>query len=261
LKDAHVAGRSARFTRDDALRTARAVVHGDDSSLLGVPTFTNLTMSHVNAAIEMVYGWDGEGTRARIDPTNTLDGFDIARDRIVEVARAGGTLAFATSRPASLSGVYRALVATAVRAGGAVLDAPQSSLVDGDGRRLWWSDGVAAVTDGRNLLAYDGIAAADELLFVLPRPDLVVADGWFAGAALATGLEVVASVDLDAVALAVAAWRGMAIRVVPLDQGQPPQAYLPLLEALDEVENLDERHDRRTGLAGRSSVVRPRSGS
>jgi hypothetical protein len=236
-------------------------VHGDDTSLLGVPAFTNLTMSHVHAAIEMAYGWDGDGARARIDPTNTLDSFAIARDRIVEVARDGGTLAFATSRPASLLGVYRALAATAARAGGAVLDAAQTSLVDGDGRRLWWLEGVAAVTDGRNLLAYDGIAAADELFFVLPRPDVVVADGWFAGAALSAGLEVVASVDLDAVALAVAAWRGMAIRVVPLDQSRPPQAYLPLLEALDEVENLDEQDEPRTGLAGRSSVVRPRSGS
>ena len=52
---------------------------------------------------------------------------------------------------------------------------------------------------------------------------------------MTTGLEVVAPADLDAVALAVAAWRGMAIRVAPLDQHRTPSAYEPLLELLDET--------------------------
>jgi hypothetical protein len=100
LKDAHVAGRSARFARDDVLRVARALVHRDDTSALGVPAFANLTMEHASAAIEMVYGWGGEGTRARIDPTKTLVAFESACRRILEVARRGGRVAFATARPA-----------------------------------------------------------------------------------------------------------------------------------------------------------------
>ena len=53
---------------------------------------------------------------------------------------------------------------------------------------------------------------------MLPQPDLVVADHWFAGIAAAVGLEVVAFADLDAMALAIASWRGLAVRVVPLDE-------------------------------------------
>jgi hypothetical protein len=45
---------------------------------------------------------------------------------------------------------------------------------------------------------------------------------------------VVAFADLDAVALAVAAWRGLAVRIVPLSQHRPPQAYSPLVDLVDE---------------------------
>jgi Phosphatase len=261
LKDAHVAGRSARFTRDDVARVVHGVVSGDTARSLGVPMFATPTIEHASAAIEAVYGWDGEGTRARIDPAKTLGAFECANDRIVEVAQRGGKLAFATARPASMLGVYRALAAGAAHSGGIVLEAAQSSFVDGGDVRLWWQGGVAVVTDGESLLAYDAAAAAEEFLFVLSRPDLVVADGWFAGVALAAGLEVVATADLDAVALALAAWYGMAIRVIPLDQSRPPGAYFPLLEALDEAVATPDQHDPLLGLAGRSGADGPRSGS
>ena len=125
--------------------------------------------------------------------------------------------------------------AAASAAGGDVLSATQSAPIDERGHRIWWIDGVATVTDGESLLADDSSAAAEEWLFVLPRPDLVVADHCFAGTAAAVGLEVVAFADLDAMALAVASWRGMAVRVVPLDEHGAPQAYAPLLELLDEA--------------------------
>jgi Phosphatase len=261
LKDAHVAGRSARFTRDDMERVSRSLVRGDTTYSLGVPRFTNLTIGQARAAIELVYGWDGESTRPRIDPQYTLVAFERATERILEVAGGGGRLAFATARPASLLGVYRALATAAADAGGVVLGAAQSSLIEERRWRLWWLDGVAAVTDGENLLAHSSAAAADELLFVLPRPDLVVADGWFAGAALGAGLEVVAAADFDAVALAVAAWRGMAIRVVPLDECRAPHAYLPLLETLGDAVIACSLDDPFVVLAGRSHPDGPRSGS
>ena len=63
--------------------------------------------------------------------------------------------------------------------------------------------------------------------------DLVVADHSYAGVASASGLEVAAFADLDAVALAVAAWQGRAVRVVPLDDRRPPPAYAVLLDLLE----------------------------
>jgi hypothetical protein len=98
-----------------------------------------------------------------------------------------------------------------------------------------WVDHVAVVTDGAALLAEGSVEATEELLFTLPRPDLVVADHVHAGVAVACGLEVVAFADLDAIALAVAAWQGRALRVVPLDDRRPPPAYAALLDQLEAL--------------------------
>ena len=251
LKAAHVAGRSARFSRDDVVAIMRALVRGDSGATLGLPPFPDLTMEHAAAAAELIFGWNGDGPRARIDPARTVDGFTAACARVLEVARAGGRIAFATGRPASLLGLHRALAGAASAAGGEVLSATQSAPVDARGLRIWWVDGVATVSDGESLLADDSTAAADELLFLLPRPDLLVGDLAFAGTAAGTGLEVVAFTDLDAIALAVAAWRGMAVRVVPLDERRTPHAYDPLLELLKEATQAPEPHP---GLA---DTVRP----
>jgi hypothetical protein len=91
------------------------------------------------------------------------------------------------------------------------------------------------LTDQESLLGDDSVEAAEELLFTLPRPDLVVADRAFAGVALGAGHEVVAFAGLDALALGVAAWQGRSIRVVPLDEQRPPGAYRPLLDVLAET--------------------------
>jgi hypothetical protein len=233
LKDAHVAGRSARFSHDDVVGVMHAVVDGDADALLGLPPFAEFEMSQATMAMEAVFGWHGDGPRARIDPKRTVAGFTSACTRVLEVARAGGRLVFATARPASLFGVYRTLARAAAGVGGKVLSAPAAPI--DESQRVWWIDDVAMVSDGESLLADVSGAAADELLFVVPRPDLVVADHAFAGVALVSGLEVVALADLDAVALAVAAWRGMAVRVAPFDQHRTPTAYDPLLDLLAEA--------------------------
>ena len=53
--------------------------------------------------------------------------------------------------------------------------------------------------------------------------------------AVATGLEAVAFADLDGIALAVAAWQGRSLRIVPLDDHRPPRAYAGLLDLLESL--------------------------
>jgi hypothetical protein len=238
LKHGQVAGRSAQFGRDEVLAVARRVVRGDPRALLGCVRFEELTVEQVHDAVAHVYGWDGTGARASISAARTVDAFESAAARVLEVAGQGGRIAFATSAPASLFVVLRALADAASRAGGCVFDAVESSPVGDRGPgsvRLRWIDRVAMASDGRALL--DGRAsneqAADELLFAAGPLDLVVADRWYAGRALAGGLEVVAFAGLDALALAVAAWRGMAVRVVPVDESRPPASYAPLLDLVE----------------------------
>ena len=99
-------------------------------------------------------------------------------------------------------------------------------------RSLWWVDGVAVVTDGVSLLADLDGACADDWLFAVGRPDLVIADRGFAAAAVGAGLETIAFADVDAVILGVAARRDRPVRVIPVDEQRPPGAYEPLVEAL-----------------------------
>lgn len=235
LKQHHVAGRSVRYGRDEVAGIMRRVEHGAAGVLHGLPAFPGLTRAQVAAAVELVFGWEGDGPRARIAPTRTIDGFSAAVTRVLEVARLGGRLTFATARPASLLQLYRRLAARAAAEGGEVLAGVETVGFGPAGRRVRWVDQVAVLTDGAALLADDSIDAADEWLFTLSRPDLVVADHAYAGVACASGLEVVAFADLDAVALAVASWLGRAVRVVPLDDRRPPSAYEGLLDLLERL--------------------------
>jgi hypothetical protein len=235
LKRAHVAGRSLRFGRDEVTGTMRSVEHGARSVLFGLPPFVGITSEHVAHAVETIYGWEGDGPRARIAPACTVDGFTAAVARVLEVARVGGRVTLATARPASLLPLYRRLAARAAAEGAEVLVAEESAAIGPGGRRVRWIDQIAVLTDGAALLGEDSVEVAEEWLFTLARPDIVVADHTYAGVAVAAGLEVVAFADLDAVALAVAAWQGRALRLVPLDDRRPPGAYAGLLDLLESI--------------------------
>jgi hypothetical protein len=235
LKQSHVAGRSTRFGREELVALMRRVAAGSPPVRLGLDPFGPLTLAQVEAAVTAVYGWEGDGPRAKIDASHTADAFERAVERILEVANTGGDVAFATARPASLLPLHCALADVADEAGATVLQLRESGPIGAGGRRLRWLDGVAVVTDGVQLFGDDDVHAAEELLFALPRPDLVVADRCFAGVALNAGFEVVAFADLDAMALAVAAHRGRALRLVPLDERRPPAAYDALRRRLEEL--------------------------
>jgi hypothetical protein len=233
LKQHHVSGRSVRYGRDEVKGTMRRVEQGAPSALFGLPPFPGITREQVAAAVELVFGWDGDGPRARIAPARTVDGFTAAVARVLEVARGGGRIAFATARPAALLQLYRRLAARAAAEGATVLASDETASFGPTGRRVRWVDQIAVVTDGAALLADDSVEAAKEWLFTLARPDLVVADHGYAGVAAAAGLEVVAFADLDAVALAIPAWQGRAVRIVPLDDRRPPAAYTALLDRIE----------------------------
>jgi hypothetical protein len=236
LKRNHVAGRSNRFGNDELTGLMRDVVDGIPSVRLGLPRLDRIDVSQVRDAVKVAYGWEGDGERGRIAPVQTISAFTNAWERIAEVSHQGAALAFATARPASFLSLYRSLAAAAAIEGARVLTAEQTPPIDGRAQRLWWIDAVAVLTDGLQLLGTDSIEAAEELLFTLPRPDLVVADRTFAGVSVRSGIETVAFGDLDSLALAVAAWQGRALRVVPLADHRPPRAYAPLLQLIDTAQ-------------------------
>jgi Phosphatase len=185
-------------------------------------------------AVKAVFGADPD--TAVIDPEHTVRAAKVASARIGAVARNGARIAFATSQPASLLGVHATVARLARAAGGEIDDADDTGplRIDGrTGRSLRWIDGIATVTDGSNLLATTGTDAAEEWMFLIGRPALVVADGPFAAAAVADGVEVIAFAGLDRIDLAVPATSTAGCLVVPLHCGRPPRAYAPLVRLLE----------------------------
>ena len=212
----------------------RALVAGTPRARLGCDGLQGCDRAEVEAALRATHGPDAVAVRAAIDPDATRAGLRAAGARVRAAAAAGARVAVATGRPASLLGLAR-WAADTVRAGGGTPAEEVTATVDGGGRRsLWWIDGVAVLTDGRALLADDGGPAGDDWLFAVGRPDLVVADGGFAGAALRAGVETVAWTDLDAPALALAAARGRPLVVVPLVVGRPAADYAAARAVLED---------------------------
>ena len=168
-----------------------------------------------------------------IDPGLTIDAACRAIARISAVAGLSARVALATGSPASLLTLHLAIARFARISGAEVADCEDASPMRVDGRadrRLRWVDGVAVVTDGQSLCAVRGAEAAQEWLFMMPRPALVIADGPYAEVAAEAGIEVIAFAGVGHCSVALPATPARRGLVVPMWTDQPPAAYRPLLE-------------------------------
>lgn len=181
-----------------------------------------------NCAVE-VFGVDPTQPKVFIDPELTSIALDEALEKIAESARSGASMIFASSRPASTMPFMIELARLSKEAGARILESFDNTsefIVDGRrGRSLTWCSSVAVVSDGGSLLATDDAKAADDLLFHLPRPDLVVADHIFAGAALTNGYPTIAFAGLDSLAVAVASLPERHCLTVPMNLDQACSHY------------------------------------
>lgn len=224
---AGVCGPHQRLGRDEVLAGARRLAgHPDELHLGGAA----VTADEIRDAVAAAAG-PFTGSRVAIDPDRVLAAAIRAGTRLRAAAAAGGAVAFATAQPASLLPLYSALVRAGREGGARVLEADHSGPY-GSGRSLWWLDGVAVATDGRQLCDEGHTAAGDEWLFAVGRPSLAVADGVFATAAIAAGLDTIAFADLDSPGPALAAYRGRPVEVLTVTGRRPPGAYLPIRDAL-----------------------------
>lgn len=224
---------SGRFGVAELRHLMRRLAAGDPEACAGLGPFAGLTGDELAGLLERVWGCRSDGATVGVDAARSLLGAARARERVLDVARRGGAVVFATAAPACLLGFHARLATLAREAGGRVVvdDGPHGVPVSGNGhRRIVWVAGVAVATDGRTLGGSVGRDAAAELLFHLARPDLVVGDGPFAAAAVRDGIETVVVADLDGMAFGVAAARGLPVTVVPVRLGACPGAYEELLD-------------------------------
>ena len=236
LDRAHVTGPRTGLGSTELRRLIARIVAADAATRGGLPALPDVTDDEVVVAIRATFG--ASTTGPAIAAAATVRAAERVVAALADVGARGASVLAATARPASLLGLQRGLAALAERAGAqrVVLEDSSEVLLDGRrGRRLRSVDGVVCVTDGDSLLATDDPLAATELLFTVPRPGLVVADGRFVFAAAAAGLPVVATAGLDHAVLAVAARRLRGLTVLPVEPTRPPAAYEPLLEHLQAL--------------------------
>lgn len=172
-----------------------------------------------------------------IDPGAVLDACGALGERLAEAARRRERVVFATGHPGDLDPLYGAIAELAAARGARTARPGEgSSWGDPDLSHDWtiaYHGAVGMVTDGERPRHTHRPDAMRRMLSE-ERPDLVVADHGFAGAAIESGVETLSIADVNDPALIVAKAQGRTDVVVVLDDHVPPEAYWPCFQAIAE---------------------------
>lgn len=167
----------------------------------------------------------------RIDPHLCADALDDAADRVASVAARRGSVMLATGHPTGLLALYIATAVALAEAGCSVITpaAERAVVVGGEHRRIRYVAAVATMGTGADLLHTHSPEPMHRVLAEpQPRPDLVLADHGWAGAAAEAGIPTVGFADSNDPALFVGAAEGKVDVAVPLDDNVAPAAYAPV---------------------------------
>lgn len=188
-----------------------------------------LDAGEIEACCEEVFGIDTTGPTVQIDPELTEIALSEACASLSDAARHGARIIFASSRPASTLSLFAELARMCADAGAEILDLFANTsefIADGRrGRRITWIDSVGVLTDGASILATNDARVADDLIFHLSRPDIVVADHIFAGAAVTNGYPTLAFTSLESLAVAVATVPEPRSISIPISLSAPSSRY------------------------------------
>lgn len=188
-----------------------------------------LDSGEIENCAKEVYGIETKKSKVAIDPELTTIAFQEMFEKLLEASLGGAKIIFASSRPASTMPLFIDLASLCSNAGAEILDSfsnTSSFIVDGrKDRQLTWVSSVGVVTHEGSLLSTNDANIADELIFHLPRPDLVVADHVFAGAALTNGFPTIALAGLESLAVAVASLPEQNCLAVPVAIDKPCNNY------------------------------------
>jgi hypothetical protein len=239
-----VAGPHRSHSREDNILKASQLASGEPDSTFGMPELASATTEEGLDAVAAVTGAREPG-EPYIDPETTIAGVQAAAARLGEACRKGATIIVASGHPGPLLNHHARLVEAVTAAGGKVIRPRDEMGVTLDGaRRIYrYLQGVGAVTDGLRGLHTHSPIPMEQALDAGELPELVFADHGFAGAAVVRGIPVIACMDTNDTALAVARARGRDVTLIPLDDGRRPDAY-------DVIAEMFQQHLRAVTLGG-----------
>jgi hypothetical protein len=241
LMEGGVAG-PAGHPHDNVFGNIRMLVEHDPDKLFGLSDlpepfgFDDIVRLVGEAAGVPIDALATEGA-PDIDAAAVLDACGALGERLGEAARRRERVLFATGHPGDLDPLYGSIAELAAARGVRIVRPAEDVSWGEEGLPFDWTidyhGAVGMITDGerpRHTHRPDAMLRmlADE------RPDLVVADHGFAGAAIEASVETVSFADVNDPALIVARAQGRTRIVVVLDDHVPPEAYWPCFQAVAE---------------------------
>ncbi len=251
LVTSHLAGPVAT-TVGGSLANHEHLVSGHPEYTFGLSDWRHATFEEAVAAMEAAGGRPrglpgaSPDDGAYIDPEAAVAAIALHRDRLAPfLSCPGGRVLVATGHPFALLAHYGALARSLAAAGTEVLrplEGRRKSVTTPEGKRasIRYLDGVACLYQGaalRHTHRPDYMKAMLEELGPSRRPDLVVADHGFAGAAVERGIPTLSIADVNDPALPLAQARGRTDGVLVIDDGLDASLFVPVTQ-----EMLGEKH-------------------
>ncbi|MEO8423375.1 MAG: phosphatase [Actinomycetota bacterium] len=238
LEEGRVAG-VATHPLDNVRRNAQLLLEGDPDKQFG------LTGLQDGLVLQDVLDLVSAGAGAPVDPVSEFGDVLIAPEPILDACEAlgrrlalaafgGERVLIATGHPGGLDLLYRELERLLLVHGGRVIK-PAEGVSWRDPRldhdwSIGYLSGVGMQTDGR-VPRHTHWPDAMRRMLEDERPDLVLADHGFAGAAIEAGVDTVSVADVNDPALLVAKAQGRTDVVVVMDDHVAPDAYWPCFQA------------------------------
>lgn len=238
LEAGRVAG-VATHPLDNVRGNARLLLEGDPDKQFGLTGLRDgLVLQDVLDLVSMGSGVVIDPAQefgdVLIAPEPILDACEALGRRLALAAEGGERVLIATGHPGGLDLLYREWERLLLTYGGRVVK-PADGVTWRDPRlehdwSIGYLSGVGMQTDGR-VPRHTHWPDAMHRMLAAERPDLVVADHGFAGAAIEAGVETVSVADVNDPALLVAKAQGRTDVVVVMDDHVAADAYWPCFQA------------------------------
>lgn len=230
-----VTGPHKSHSRHNVIGKIRAIVDVETDDSFGISGLDRYSAHEVLDYVSQLMGCfndiDAVEGFDQIDPSKTMAGIIAGAERLRSSARRGEQLFAATGHPTGMLECYMRIADAYRRAGGSVVRPKEDENIGGaTGRRVEvrYVGGVGCVADWGALRHTHSSVAMEALLENGHRPDVVLGDHGFAGAALERDIPTIAIMDINDPALAVAWAEGKDVVIVPLDDNRLPGAYEPM---------------------------------
>lgn len=238
LLDGGIAGPQVSHPMDNVLGNIALLCEGDHDKQFGMTGLQTFSPEEVYRFVAEASGFAVDPTvrsgPTPVDPDLVLRGCDAYGDRLALAVARRERIVLATGHPVGLAHLYVELGRFLGRLGCEILrpaDGVAWKKRDGRLRRIRYLGDVAVITD-RTAPRHTHSGVPMTRVLDVERPDLVLADHGWAGAAIEAGVETVAIADVNDPALIVAKAQGRTDVVLVMDDNVRPEDYWPVFQAI-----------------------------